>query len=78
MKKNKKIGIWMDHSTACWMEYNVDSFEVNTITMNSLSGRCGIAFINQFETCDFPYNYKNPTLKLFFTLYLSQVFCIHN
>ena len=35
MKVKKRLGIWMDHSTACWMEYNVDSFEVNTIAADN-------------------------------------------
>ena len=35
MKVKKRLGIWMDHATACWMEYNVDSFEVNTVDADS-------------------------------------------
>lgn len=31
MKANKKIGIWMDHSSAHIIEFSVNSFEVETI-----------------------------------------------
>jgi stalled ribosome rescue protein Dom34 len=31
MKVAKRVGIWMDHSTAHLMEYSSDDYEVNTI-----------------------------------------------
>ncbi len=37
MKVKKRLGIWMDHTTAFWMEYVVDSFEVNTINAEHVS-----------------------------------------
>ena len=37
MKVKKRLGIWMDHATACWMEYAVDSFKVNTINAEKVT-----------------------------------------
>ncbi len=37
MKVKKRMGIWMDHATACWMEYAVDSFKVNSVNAEHAS-----------------------------------------
>jgi stalled ribosome rescue protein Dom34 len=37
MKVKKRLGIWMDHATACWMEYAVDTFKANTINAKHVS-----------------------------------------
>lgn len=37
MKVKKRMGIWMDHATACWMEYVVDSFKVNTVNAEQVT-----------------------------------------
>ncbi|MEM0542283.1 hypothetical protein WFZ85_06620 [Flavobacterium sp. j3] len=35
MKATKRLGIWMDHAVARLMEYNIENFNIQTITPDS-------------------------------------------
>jgi stalled ribosome rescue protein Dom34 len=70
MKTTKRLGIWMDHSTARMMEFTVEDFKVHTLEsqLDGLDNQDGLKHSESLL-----HNKENQTLKSFYKSLIETI-----